>query len=336
MVPLTNYIPRLIFTLVRFLCLSLTVNLCVVGKSSARPIVIDEKEQRVSVGPFLRYLEDARHQLKIKDVIDPHFEKKWLSNSSPALNFGFSESTYWLHLQLENVTSSTRERILALEYPPMDMMETYTFEASGSEQLLGRCGDTIPFKERPIKSRYCTVSLQIPPQSTLNVILKLHTEGSFQIPLMLYTPSAYYSHDHEQQLFFGALIAILAVMALYNFFIFLSLKEATYFYYVIYITGEILFYGCTNGIAYEYFWPSLSGWSRVSLPATLGLSVISGIPFTLSYLRTRDHVPRIDLALKAVIPYFTRHIRKLNHRPMTFLLKKDASTCKPRVVQISV
>ena len=80
-------------------------------------------------------------------------------------------------------------------------------------------------------------------------------------------------------------------MLLYNLFIFLSLRDTAYFWYVMTTSGALLMILGMTGHGFQYLWPNgpVPFWlDRISIPALWGFSACR---FTQTLLQTRRFVP---------------------------------------------
>jgi diguanylate cyclase (GGDEF)-like protein len=81
---------------------------------------------------------------------------------------------------------------------------------------------------------------------------------------------------------------------MYNFFIFLIVRDRAFFYYLLYATSYGLYFAIHNGIAFEFLWPHDPAWGNQSLLVMLSLALIFGMQFTRTFLDTRGFAPRLD------------------------------------------
>lgn len=100
--------------------------------------------------------------------------------------------------------------------------------------------------------------------------------------------------DDDEYILIGIYYGIISVMVLYNLFIFLSLRNRNYLFYILYVASYGLFQSIMNGIAYEYLWPSFPWWNKHA-NILFGMSAIFCIgAFTRGILITKRHTPKLD------------------------------------------
>jgi signal transduction histidine kinase/CheY-like chemotaxis protein len=91
-------------------------------------------------------------------------------------------------------------------------------------------------------------------------------------------------------------------MLIYNLFIYLSVRDTSYLYYILYIASFGLYQLSVNGVAVEYFWPNNPWWANAAVPFLIGSAALFGSLFARSFLHTAQHsrwIDRILLALAA-------------------------------------
>ena len=92
--------------------------------------------------------------------------------------------------------------------------------------------------------------------------------------------------DQEEQFAFGAYYGIIGVLALYNFILFFIVRDSSFFYYLLYVTGYGLIQFNLNGLAY-----SISGPTGPGGPIAVYLSVSAGLFYGRFSLRVPFYIP---------------------------------------------
>jgi two-component sensor histidine kinase len=90
-------------------------------------------------------------------------------------------------------------------------------------------------------------------------------------------------------------------MLIYNFFIFISIKDLSYLYYVLFNVGWVLAMFTLNGLAFQYLWPHASWWTNNSLLFFFCWAFFWGIQFSRTFLNTMQNIPAMDWGLRALL-----------------------------------
>ncbi len=195
--------------------------------------------------------------------------------------------------------SSAKEWLLEVGYPLLDSVELYlpTHRAGGpvgKSYAVKKTGDTLPFGEREIADQNFIFILPVGPEEEQTVYLRVETEGSMQIPLTILSYRRYIEKDHNERSASGLYNGIILAMLLYNLFLFFSLRDRNYLYYVIYIAGFGLMMLSLGGQAFEYLWPNLPWWGNRAIPFFISFSIFWLSKFSSSFLLAKVNAPRLD------------------------------------------
>ncbi len=101
----------------------------------------------------------------------------------------------------------------------------------------------------------------------------------------------------------GIIYGVLLGMLVYNLFIYLSVRDTSYLYYIFYIASFGLYQLSVNGAAVEYFWPDNPWWANAATPFFIGCAGLVGSQFARSFLQTRTHSRWLDYLLIALIAF---------------------------------
>lgn len=80
-----------------------------------------------------------------------------------------------------------------------------------------------------------------------------------QYPLRVFTEKYYVEQSHDENSLIGTYIGIFLAMIAYNFFIFLSLRERSYLYYTLFMSGFLLLQLSLRGYLHQF---APVGWER--------------------------------------------------------------------------
>ncbi|MGV8880141.1 MAG: 7TM diverse intracellular signaling domain-containing protein [Sphingobacteriaceae bacterium] len=93
------------------------------------------------------------------------------------------------------------------------------------------------------------------------------------------------------QLYFGIYVGIILIMFLYNAFIYLTVKDINYLYYVFYILVVGITQACLKGYSSKLVWPE-NEWLIKEAPNFItSFAGISSILFTFNFLQVRKNAP---------------------------------------------
>ncbi|QRY81260.1 response regulator [Pseudomonas sp. PDNC002] len=270
----------------------------------ASAISFDERVGQLPLGRAMDVFEDVRGTADIAEISSPALAASFRRHERDVLNAGYSRSVFWLRLDLDYQPQASKDPanwLLELAYPPLDKLDLYLPDGHGGFTLAQRTGDTLPFDSRPIRQNNYLFDLKLEPGKPLRVYLRLESQGSIQAPLTLWSPKAYLEEQPQRIYVLGIIYGVLLVMLIYNLFIFLSVRDTSYLYYILYIASFGFYQISVNGAGIEYFWPNNPWWANASTPFLIGSAGLFGCQFARSFLHTREHSLWIDRILRVLM-----------------------------------
>lgn len=274
--------------------------LIAISNSSTAKIVIDNHQQSHTVGKSLWYLADENSEYQISDIIAGKHDAQFEQSHEDALNFGFTDTAYWIKLDIsfDKDLSENKHWILEVSYPLLDSITFY--RQDGSTYSKHMSGDSIPFSERAIEYPNPVFHISNMPGEQVTHYLRVKSSSSLQVPMQLWSSDSFAENTGKKLLVLGGFYGIMLVMILYNFFIFISIRNAAYLYYILYISAFTLFLASFNGLAFQYLWPDSPRWGNISVPFFISVSGFGATLFTRKFLNTPNTTPFLDKILLAI------------------------------------
>ncbi len=245
-----------------------------------------------TLGKRTEILEDQSGKLDIGQVTSPAVARRFVASRDAIPAFGLTQSAYWVRFVVTNPTSRERSWLLELSYPPLDDVRLYVPRASGGFEER-HTGDKLPFAQREIVYRNFLFSLAEPP-GTRTYYLRVRTSGSVTLPMQAWTKDTFVEHLTVSQPPLWIFYGLMLVMAAYNLFVFLSIRQAAYLYYVCYIVTYVGFQFSLNGLAFQFLWPNQTWWNGGALTLCIGLALGFGLLFQCEFLGSKQRLPRLD------------------------------------------
>ncbi|MDX1694864.1 MAG: 7TM diverse intracellular signaling domain-containing protein, partial [Ketobacteraceae bacterium] len=267
------------------------VTALLIPTAHADVVTLDPEAPRQNLSPQIRYFKDSSGSRSIDEIIRHRPELPWLTDGSAVPNFGFNEHPFWIHFHLANPSENAVERYLSINYPLLDDVDIYRVTDNQVKQQW-HLGDTQPFGERVILNRNFVVPVTFEPESSTHIYIRVDTTSSMQLPIELTEPRHFHQTEFReavlQFLFYGGLL----VMVIYNLFLFLSIKNISYLFYVFYITNIIFLYLAVQGYGFQLLWPDQPWFNSKNIITLASSAVVVSIVFSISFLQTRRYTPR--------------------------------------------
>ncbi|MBK7084722.1 MAG: GHKL domain-containing protein [Flavobacteriales bacterium] len=250
------------------------------------PVAFHDHQRRLPIGQSLEIFADSTGSMALEDVIRvDRFEA--LGMEVP--NLGVSGSTFWVRTLVRN-QSSYDHVVLSLEYAEIDALDLY-LSMDGRIERLATKGQSVPAAMRAGADPEFAFDLPIPKGSSGEVFMRIQSTKQLQLPIVLRTPQELTANRSRRNLILGVYIGIMLVMALYNLFIFFSIRDKSYLYYVLYILSVTSTQLAFTGIGPFYLWPG-NTWLSTSATVILTLCTATlGFEFARQFIHTRRHTP---------------------------------------------
>ncbi len=269
----------------------------------AENIIIDNENNLINIGGDVEIYEDKTNNLSFEEVIS----KEFTPSKSPVPNLGISKSNFWIKIPITNKTES-EHLILELSLAIIDHIEFYYYTDNNQINVI-KTGDAYPFEKREYKDPHYLFDLNIPTGETKTYYLNVRSNEALQLPLKVGTIINVYDQIKNRDLLSGIYFGIMLVMILYNLFIYFSVRDKSYLYYVVYIICILLTQTSLQGYTFQYLWPNSALITKFSLIFLPSLSGITGMFFMNVFLQTKEFSKRLyNIAFIFVIPYLIAYV----------------------------
>jgi diguanylate cyclase len=256
----------------------------------------------------IEYIADPTHSLTIEDV-HGYSLWDWKPTQQEIPSFGFSNDSYWFRL---DIPVYDQRWLLEINYALLDEIEFYLVGETGVIESV-RTGDHLPFSERPIKHRAYLFPFD-GADEVQRVYLRVRSSSAIQLPITLWPERLYFEADQFRFAEHGVYYGIVLVIALYNLFLFLRLRDSAYLFYVLYVVTFAVAQMSLTGFAYQFIWPDSPGWNEQSVAVITPLIVTSGMVFVSNFLKLGNSYPNLNR-----IVYFQAWLGVLTAFLSTFL-----------------
>ncbi len=262
--------------------------------SAASPIRLTSDVGDYAIGLSIDVLEDIDGELTIDDVSSKAYDSEFIASDKIRPGYGFTNSAYWVRFNVLD-ESVDNKWFLQLSYPPLDYVDLYSDDNQGGFTSQ-KSGDLRPFSGREIKNNYFVFPLSVDKRER-TFFLRVESRGSISIPLSILSDTVYAEAVGFNNYFQGAYIGIMLVMTIYNLFVFLSVRDRSYLFYVLFIANMGLFQMSMAGYSGQFLWPEWVWWGNVSTIFSVSLSVGFAYLFSQSFLNTKIYSPNTHMAL---------------------------------------
>ncbi|MFC5578353.1 7TM diverse intracellular signaling domain-containing protein [Lysobacter niabensis] len=218
--------------------------------------------------------------------------------------FGFQKGAYWFQVSLLNRSQREQRWLLVQQYALSDHLDVYATYPDGTTRHW-KGGDTLPFDQgRSIRYRHPNALIDLPRDQPVDVYVRVQSQSSMQVPLTLYTQSAFTEMSRDAQLGMGVYYGILLALFFYNMVLWLTLRDSSYFWYLLHISAFGLVLFTLNGLGFEYLWPGSPWLADKSVPLSICLAQIGMQQFTRTFLGLNERWQLGDRISLGIIAFY--------------------------------
>ncbi len=201
-----------------------------------------------AVGEFPEYVLDPKGELTIDQVrqmeLPPHPKR------NPS--FGWIKDVVWLASDFEK--RDEKEYVLEVGYPLLDRVDVWMYRDAELVKNF-TFGDSVPNSSEIIDQ--IDPAFHTPAQAgQYRIIMRIATSSSVQAPLRIYDETSFATKEKQEFFATGIYAGILAIMALYNTFIFFASRNRAYIFYAGFVAVFLLLQLSLSGHTFHYLWPN--------------------------------------------------------------------------------
>ncbi|HTF83277.1 MAG TPA: diguanylate cyclase [Cellvibrio sp.] len=266
---------------------------------SSPALKIEDGFTEESLTPYLLLLEDPSRKLTIEDIKQGNYTGAFTSPGKNGSNLSFTQSAWWIKIDIANDSPREREIILRQAYPLIDYLDLW--ENTSKNWRHHQTGDRLPFAQRNIQYHDFLFPLTLAPMSKSTLYLRYESEGAMDIALSASTPVELIQNISSEQFAYGVYYGGFLVLVVYNFFIFVVVRDKAFLYYLLYILCFGLYMSANDGFFYQMLMPESPDSANFSLLILLGLSLLFATQFSRHILTISQFSRKLDIAALSVI-----------------------------------
>lgn len=241
-------------------------------------------------------------------------------------SWGMSRTPVWIKFCVHNATQSS-DFILKIANATMDRVELYAVDSVGSLVSEAYIDRSEPFFTRKYHNPNFKFDLAINPSETLTYYLKVESQMPIVLPISIVSDQVNVRSLSKEYFWLGIYAGIVIIMALYNLFLFLSIRDISYVHYVFYVLGTGLTQIGVKGYNFQFLWPNNPALEVGSVIFLGCFSGIAAILFTIHFLEIRKYFRALHVGLVSLLVLFCLALVVLIvDRYTAFLLMQTATT----------
>ncbi|WP_316346830.1 7TM diverse intracellular signaling domain-containing protein [Desulfuromonas acetoxidans] len=241
------------------------------------------------INSYVELFRDPTAKIPFSEIAHQQFKP-----ARQFLNFGYTDDVIWLKVSLDEKDFSQQSWLIQFGIPYLDQIDSYQWVAG--ELVHYHKGRGASLRTKPFPHRDSLIPVHF-DEGRATIYLRIFSRDGTTINAALMTLKEFERRDQVLLFFLGGYVGIMLAMALYNFFIFLSLRDRRYGYYVFFTLAVLLNVAAYYELLHEYLFQG-SDWLNLRLNLyTFFIAIAASIEFVRHFLRTQNKMPRLDRGL---------------------------------------
>lgn len=260
---------------------------------SSTPLTLEDSPAALEAASGMLWLADEEYALSPPQARARlrAGEGQRLGTAFPTL--GFRDGAHWFLLELENQSYESNWH-LSVGRPHLDWLELWLLDAEGNPLDYREAGTRFPFGQRPVDHPSVVFPLELSPGESYSVLLRAEGEYVLDMPATLMDWQTFRDRHNRLYLVHGGYAGLILVMCLFNLLLFLSIRDRSYLWYVLYLGVFGLMVLTREGLSYQFLWPNSPWWNHHSITVLNMLTLSFSVFFARHFLELHRYRPRLD------------------------------------------
>ena len=274
-----------------------------------RSIFIQKGKEEYRFEKHISILEDTNGKWEIADVSSDSLSTKFVRVDNEAPNYGFSNSVFWIRFDVIDTLNAEEDRpqnyndrwLLINRYPMLEDIRLYYRDNSGIKFIENKAGLIALSKSKNNSNLEFVSRLPMRKNEINTFYIRVATPSPVIISFEIMSIDTFYNRSSDKQFFFGIMFGIFFLIIAYNTFLYFSIKEKTYLFYVLYVFSCASFLFIYEGY-YNKFFGSLFVRDYYTIQ-TMSISCIGlfWLLLTRDFLQTKKYLPAVYKLLSRLV-----------------------------------
>ncbi len=252
-------------------------------------VTLTDSSNELRIGKSVYYIKETKKPLDFQKILLGNHDKDFIQFDQESPNFGNVELTTWNKFSIVN--NSSKEWVLLVDSYSLDSLHFYYPDTNKKYQKI-RSGRSIPFSKRQYKTSIYTFDIDVPKGDTAVFYLRV-SSFFMQYPMIIASKEKFIATYHTKDILEGFYFGFIFLIIVYNFLLFLSVRDKSYLYYICYVIANALLIALLKGFIAELWGDSFHFlWSYS--PAIIAAISVVGFLFIQNVLETKRYTPFLN------------------------------------------
>lgn len=282
---------------------SLFLILLFVGAQAQAQSIIainDSIDERIFMPFELSYFVDTSDTIPFLKISSSDFSSRFQKHSNyQNIDFKTNES-YWIRLQVKPNLLTKKNWLLEFYDQTIDSLDAFVPQPDGSFSVI-KMGDHRPFYDRVFRHKNFEIPMVMRSNGVDQYYFKVRSHEFADVRIALRSVDRFIFYALNEYYLYGMFYGMILIISVYNFLVYLAIREVKFIYYICYIISVALYAMSYDGVGFQYLWPNHPKINDWAVGVSLYLLIFWSLVFTRRFLGTKANAPKLDNALKVMI-----------------------------------
>jgi hypothetical protein len=284
-----------------FFCLCSFIFLTCQSLTAQTPLQPNDLLEEHDLMPYdLAYLVDSTNTLTFSEITSNQYESRFQQHTSYQNRDFEKNASYWIRLPVKHSVSTQKIWLIEFYDQTIDHLDVYIPQENGS-YLTKTMGDNLPFQQRMYRHKNFEIMLNMKSDTTMYYYFKIKSHEFADLRIAFRSVNWFIYYALNEYFLFGTFYGMILIIALYNFLIYLAIREVKNIFYICYILSVAAYAMGLDGIGFQYLWPDSPELNDYAIGVALYSLIFWALIFTRIFLSTETNAPALDKILKWVI-----------------------------------
>lgn len=252
-----------------------------------------------SLGANIKYLVEEDSSINLEYLVANLNSIDWQVSQGETPNFGFNLKPHWFWVTVTNESLKSVSWLLQVYYPLIDFIDVYHLKSDGSMHQW-HTGDRLPYNSRPIDHPDFLFPLELGFLEQTQLLIRIENAGAMQAPMKLWNEREFFKLVQKETIPQGIFFGLFMVLILYNLFLYLSTRDLSFLYYVVFASGFLLYFMTVDGYGFQYLWSDSIIFQQYGIYLFISMTLFGMSEFTINFLGITKKDWKTYLMLRAI------------------------------------